>query len=82
MQTRPSSGFKMHSTKPPLSDSCLPTTTAFLSLLPKYGPNEQCAEPVTGSSSIPTFGPKKRDRKSIAGVIEAQQQIITPLEYP
>ncbi|KAL7458043.1 hypothetical protein ACHAWC_009734 [Mediolabrus comicus] len=58
----------MHSTKPPLSDSCFPITTFLSNFVPKYGPSEQCADPVTGSSSMPILGPKNRDRKSMAGL--------------
>ncbi len=35
IQTLPSSFFKMHSTRPPLSDSCFPITTFFPNFVPK-----------------------------------------------
>ena len=35
--------------------------SVFSNLLLQYGVNMQCAEPVTGSSSIPAFGAKNRD---------------------
>eukprot|EP00558_Chaetoceros_sp_UNC1202_P009274 CAMPEP_0197240494 /NCGR_PEP_ID=MMETSP1429-20130617/6770_1 /TAXON_ID=49237 /ORGANISM="Chaetoceros sp., Strain UNC1202" /LENGTH=116 /DNA_ID=CAMNT_0042700143 /DNA_START=81 /DNA_END=431 /DNA_ORIENTATION=+ len=75
----------VHSTIPPLADACSPTTWTLFNFLLKYGASAQCADPVTGSSSIPTFGPKKRERKSTflfiyhEGVV---QQTITPRLYP
>mmetsp|Transcript_86875 Transcript_86875/g.246365 ORF Transcript_86875/g.246365 Transcript_86875/m.246365 type:complete len:200 (+) Transcript_86875:184-783(+) len=36
------------------------------SLACQYGPRQQCAEPHTGSSSMPTRGPNARDEKSYA----------------
>ena len=45
-------------------------TKGLFSFREKYGPDTQWADPVTGSSSIPALGPKKRLKKSGSGSVE------------
>ena len=49
---------------PPLEDSWWAIIWFFFNCLYQYGISKQWAEPVTGSSLMPTFGPKKRETKS------------------
>ena len=51
-------------TIPPRADAWNPTSSALPSRCRQNGPRQQWAEPVTGSSSTPTRGAKKRDTKS------------------
>ena len=53
-----------HSNFPPLSEICVAFNLSFPSLKDQKGINEQCAEPVTGSSIIDARGVKNLDTKS------------------
>ena len=49
---------------PPLSEICIAFSSFLESLNDQNGINEQCAEPVTGSSKIDACGVKNLDTKS------------------
>lgn len=51
-------------TRPPRCDNCAPSRDVRPSRAAQNGARAQCAEPVTGSSSTPTRGAKKRETKS------------------
>ena len=50
---------------PPRAEACSPTSSARPSRSAQNGASAQCAEPVTGSSSMPTPGAKKRLTQSM-----------------
>ena len=62
---------------PPRADAWRATSSRRRSFVPHHGPSVQCAEPVTGSSSMPDAGAKKRDTMSNAGSLE-RLVIMTP----
>ena len=49
---------------PPLREHWIAERSVFERRLAQYGVRAQCADPVTGSSSMPYFGAKKRLTKS------------------
>lgn len=51
-------------TEPPLEEAWYPKTSFLPRRPPQKSPRPQCAEPVTGSSLIPTLGPKNLETKS------------------
>ena len=51
-------------TTPPRADAWNAVNSFFPKMPAQYGPSAVCADPVTGSSSIPDPGAKKRDTKS------------------
>ena len=62
---------------PPRGDTWRATKDVRPSFRLQYGVRQQCADPVTGSSSMPEPGAKKRETKSQPGVV-ARLVTMTP----
>jgi len=54
------SPFSRMRTTPPRGEAWYPVISVLPSFAPQYDPRAVCAEPVTGSSSMPDAGAKKR----------------------
>ena len=72
----PRSPVSVTFTEPPRAEHWNPATSVFLSFSPQYGPRQQWAEPVTGSSGTPADGAKNREIKSTSGRSEAEVTMI------
>ena len=61
--------LSLHFKNPILSEICIASMSFFPSLLDQNGINEQCADPVTGSSKIDACGVKNLETKSLLSQI-------------